>query len=641
MKQYDDRRYVFIVIIILVGLVFLIRLFSLQVVNQSYKISAENNSQSHVVVYPARGLIYDRHGELIVSNQAAYDIMVIPNSVSEFDTAGFCEILHITKESLVERLNNAKNYSWRVGSTFMKQVNYEDAAVLQEKMFHYPGFYLQSRTLRKYTRPIASHILGYVGEVDQHTIESSDYYKMGDYTGIIGIEKSYEEVLRGEKGLKIYLNDVHNKIIGSYEEGKFDIPVQVGKNMTISLDAELQEYGEKLMKGYVGSVVAIEPGTGEILSMISSPTVDPGLLIGRNLGESISRLSADTLNPLFNRALMAQYPPGSTFKTINGLIGLQEKVISPSSMFGCNYGYDYKGTHVGCHSHEQPLDLVRAVQNSCNSYFCNVLRRILENPDYDNTEDAFEKWREHIVSFGFGDKLGSDVPNELNGNIPTTAYYDRYYTSGHWNFLTVISLAIGQGELLITPLQMANMTATIANKGFYYTPHLARSIEGEEEIDESFTEAHFTTIDSANFNPIIDGMELAVNGEKGSTARIARIRDITVCGKTGTAENPHGADHSIFIAFAPKENPEIAIAVYVENKGFGSTYAAPIASLMIEKYISGEVKRSWLEQHVLQENTPKKEETENSSSSVSNQNTDSTDTPEIIIEQDTVQSTDG
>lgn len=629
MKQYDDRRYVFIAVIILVGLVYIIRLFFLQVMDKSYKISAENNSQSHVVVYPARGLIYDRNEELLVSNQAAYDIMVVPNSVSEFDTAGFCEILHITKESLEERLTTAKNYSWRVGSTFMKQVNYEDAAVLQEKMFQFPGFYLQSRTLRTYTRQIASHILGYVGEVDQNAIESSEYYKMGDYTGIIGLEKSYEELLRGEKGLKIYLNDVHNKIIGSYEDGKYDIPVQVGKNMTITLDAELQEYGEKLMQNYVGSVVAIEPGTGEILSMISSPTVDPNLLIGRNLGESIRRLSVDTLNPLFNRALMAQYPPGSTFKTITGLIGLQEKVIRPSTMFGCNYGYDFRGTHVGCHYHDEPLDLVEGVQNSCNSYFCNVLRRILENPEYENPAACFEKWREHTVSFGFGDKLGSDVPNELNGNIPTVAYYDRYYTSGHWNFLTVISLAIGQGELLITPLQMANMTATIANKGFFYTPHLAKSIEGEAQINERFTEKHFTTIDSSNFRPIIDGMELAVNGEKGSTARIARMNDIVICGKTGTAENPHGADHSIFIAFAPKDNPEIAIAVYVENKGFGSTYAAPVASLMIEKYIAGEVKRTWLEQHVLREPEPKKEEPAE------------VVTPEINIEQDTIQSTDG
>ncbi len=607
MKQYDDRRYVFITVIILVGLVFIIRLFSLQVVNKSYKISAENNSQSHVVIYPARGLIYDRNGDLLVSNQAAYDIMVIPNSISEFDTTDFCNILNITKESLINRLNRAKDYSYRIGSFFMKQVNYEDAAVLQEKMYQYPGFYLQSRTLRTYTKPIASHILGYIGEVNKRDLESSDYYNMGDYHGIIGIEKSYEEVLRGQKGLKIFLKDVHNKIIGSYEDGKYDIPVKVGKNMMIALDSDLQEYGEKLMQNYVGSVVAIEPKTGEILSMISSPTVDPNTLVGRNLGESISRLSADTLNPLFNRALMAQYPPGSTFKTVNGLIGLQEKVIKPSTQFDCYHGYDYRGTHVGCHYHDSPLNLIEAVQQSCNSYFCNVFRRIMENPAYENTEAAFEKWRAHVTSFGFGNKLGSDFPNELNGNIPTAAYYDKYYTSGHWNFLTIISLAIGQGELLITPIQMANMTAAIANKGYYFTPHLAKSIEGVDMIDAKFTTPNFTTIDSSCFSPIINGMELAVNGSKGSTARIARMSDIVICGKTGTAENPHGADHSIFLAFAPKDDPQIAIAAYVENEGFGSTWAAPIASLMIEQYLKGEVKRIWLEQHVMKGNTKKED----------------------------------
>jgi len=585
MNIYDNRRYVFIVTTILIGLLYIVRLFFLQVVDASYKVSAENNSQSHVVVYPARGLIYDRNGELLVSNQAAYDIMVVPNDVSAFDTSEFCQILDITKENLEERLGRAKNYSWRVRSVFMKQVNYETSAILQEKIYKYPGFSLQSRTLRTYTRPIASHILGYVGEVGRRTLESesNDYYEMGDYIGVIGIENSYEEVLRGEKGRKIYLKDRYNRIIGSYEEGKYDIPVKVGNNMTISLDAELQEYGEKLMQKFVGSIVAIEPSSGEILAMVSSPTVDPNMLIGRNLGESIRTLSADSLNPLFNRALMAQYPPGSTFKTINALIGLQEKVINNQTSYYCDYGYYYRGIHVGCHSHEAPLDLIGGIQHSCNTYFCNVFRRIMEDPDYENTEEAFQHWRDHVMSFGFGERLGSDFSNELRGNIPTVGYYDRYYTKGHWNFLTIISLAIGQGELLITPLQMANMTATIANKGWYYIPHVAKDIEGELDIDPKFREKKYTTIDSAYFNPIIEGMDLAVNGGSGSTARIAKIPGITVCGKTGTAENPHGADHSIFIAFAPKENPKIAMAVYVENEGFGGTWAAPIASLLIEE----------------------------------------------------------
>lgn len=603
MNHYRERRYVFIVFIVLTGIVFIARLFYLQVIDQSYKVSAENNSQSHVKIYPARGLIYDRNNELLVSNQAAYDVMVVPASLRTFDTLELCTILNITKDNLEQRLKRARDYSVRVASVFMKQVSQEDAAALQEKIYRYPGFYLQTRTLRTYTRPVASHILGYVGEVDQRILENDEYYQMGDYIGVIGIEKSYEKVLRGEKGLKIYLKDVHNRIIGSYEDGKYDVPSKVGRNIVIGLDGALQEYGERLMDKYVGGIVAIEPSSGEILAMISSPTVDPNMLVGRNLGGSIRNLSADTLNPLFNRALMAQYPPGSTFKTINGLIGLEEKVITPASQFDCFYGYSYRGIHVGCHLHDAPLDLRQGVQNSCNAYFCNVFRRILENPKYKNTEEAFNAWRAHVTSFGFGSPLGSDFPNELPGNVPTAEYYDRYYTKGHWNFLTIISMAIGQGELLITPLQMANMTAAIANKGYYFTPHLVRAIEGEEHIDKRFTQPHFTTIDSSNFGPIIDGMELAVNGGKGSTARIARIPDIVVCGKTGTAENPHGADHSIFIAFAPRDNPKIAIAAYVENQGFGSTWAAPIASLMIEKYLTGEVKRSWLEQHVLRGNT--------------------------------------
>lgn len=603
MNYYDNRRYVFIVFAIIVGLIFIVRLFSLQVVNTKYKISAENNSQSHIVVYPSRGLIYDRNGELMVSNQAAYDIMVIPRDLQAFDTSEFISIVDISHETLEESLTSAKSYSWRVPSVLVKQVSFEKAAVLQEKMYKYPGIYLQTRTLRTYKRPIASHILGYVGEVNQRQLDNDPYYKLGDYIGVIGVEKSYENLLRGEKGLKIYLKDVHNRIIGPFENGRYDKKVKVGKNIMITLDAELQEYGEKLMGKFIGSIVALEPSTGEILTMVSAPTVDPNLLVGRKLGESIKRLSADTLKPLFNRALMAQYPPGSTFKPVNALIALQEGVINVHTSYYCDFGYYYKNIHVGCHSHETPLELIGGVQHSCNTYFCNVFRRIMENPDYENTEQAFNQWRNHVLSFGFGKKLGVDFSNELAGNIPTAAYYDHYYGNGHWSFLTIISMAIGQGELLMTPLQMANMTAAIANKGYYYIPHLEKSIEGQEQIDEKFIDKHYTTIDSANFNPIIEGMDLAVNGGKGSTARIARLSDIRICGKTGTAENPHGEDHSIFIAFAPKDDPKIALAVYVENEGFGGTWAAPIASLMIEKYLTGQVKRSWLESYVLKGNT--------------------------------------
>jgi penicillin-binding protein 2 len=393
---------------------------------------------------------------------------------------------------------------------------------------------------------------------------------------------------------------VHNRTIESYQGGRFDVSVEVGKNITITLDADLQDYGEKLMKPYVGSIVAIEPATGEILSLVSAPYYAPDSLVGRQLGISFNRLSTDTLNPLFNRALMAQYPPGSTFKTVMGLIGLQEGVIKTSTEFLCSYGFWFGNIHTGCHLHDTPLDLVGAVQNSCNAYFINVLKNILQDPKFNRTDKAYTNWRDHLLSFGLAAPLGVELTNELKGNIPTAAYFDNIYGVGHWNFLTIRSLAIGQGELLITPLQMANYTSAIANRGYYIRPHLIKKIEGETEIPDKYRERIYTSIDSMNFLPIIDGMDLVVNGGRGSTARNARIDSIVVCGKTGTAENPHGNDHSIFIAFAPKENPEIAVAVYVENQGFGTTYAAPIASLMIEKYLTGSVKRTWYENWVRQ-----------------------------------------
>lgn len=380
--------------------------------------------------------------------------------------------------------------------------------------------------------------------------------------------------------------------------------MEVGKDLTITLDAALQEYGEQLMAPYIGSIVALEPSTGEVLALVSAPTYVPDRLVGRNLGASFGALSTDTLNPLFNRALMAQYPPGSTFKTVMGLIGLQEDVISVSTEHHCYYGFYVGSIHTGCHLHETPLNLIEAVQNSCNSYFINVLKSILQDPEYANTAESYTSWRQHLLSMGLTKPLGIELTNELNGNIPEAGYFDGIYGKDHWNYLTVRSLAIGQGELLVTPLQMANMTATIANRGYYFTPHLVKEIEDMEEINPEYTQRHYTSIDSANYAPIVDGMDLVINGGPGSTARNARINDITVCGKTGTAENPHGNDHSIFIAFAPKEDPQIAIAVYVENQGFGTTYAAPIASLMIEKYLNGEVKRTWYENWVMQKEQP-------------------------------------
>ncbi len=599
MNQFTDRRYVFAVIITLVGLVYIARLFHIQVLDKSYEQFALSNAQSVRIIYPARGLIYDRNGEILVYNQAAYDLMITPRQLEPFDTTEICRILNITREDVKDRIRSAKSYSYRVPSVFMKQVSYEHAALLQEKLFQYPGFYVQTRTLRKYTRPVAAHALGYVGEVDQRILDQDPYYQLGDYIGVSGIEKAYESYLRGEKGQNVFLKDVHNQTIESYQEGRLDRSVEVGKNLVITLDAVLQEYGELLMKPYIGSVVAIEPSTGEVLALVSAPSFPPDLLVGRNLGLRFGELASDTLNPLFNRALMAQYPPGSTFKTMMGLIGLQEKVISESTENHCYYGFYVGNIHTGCHLHETPLNLIEAVQHSCNTYFIQTLKSILQDAKFQSTGDAYNNWRDHLLSFGFTSPLGIELTNELDGNIPDAGYFNRIYGENHWNYVTVRSLAIGQGELLFTPLQMANMTATLANRGYYITPHLVREIEGDDQIDQALTTRHYTSIDSINFGPIVDGMELVVNGGPGSTARNVKIKDIIVCGKTGTAENPHGNDHSIFIAFAPKENPKIAIAVYVENQGFGTTYAAPIASLMIEKYLTGEIKRTWYENWVM------------------------------------------
>ncbi|MEZ5071413.1 MAG: penicillin-binding protein 2 [Bacteroidales bacterium] len=628
MNQYTDRRYVFVVAIILAGLVLLIRLFQIQVLDNSYEQYALSNAQSVTVIYPARGLIYDRNGEILVFNQAAYDVMITPRLVKDFDTTALCDMLRMERQQVRDKIQEAKAYSYRVPSVFMKQVSYEQAALFQEKMYQYPGFYVQTRTLREYSRSIASHALGYVGEVSQRILDRDPYYRLGDYIGVSGVEKAYEEDLRGKKGQQVFLKDVHNQTIESYQNGRLDAPVEVGKNLTLTLDADLQEDGETLMKPYVGSIVALEPATGEVLAMVSAPSYGPELLVGRNLSREFSVLANDTTKPLFNRALMAQYPPGSTFKTIMGLIGLEEGVIQPTTEHNCFYGFYVGNIHTGCHLHDSPLNLTEAIQNSCNTYFIQVFKSILQDPEFSRTSDAYARWREHLLSFGFTRPLGIELTNELQGNIPEVAYFDRIYGADHWNYLTIRSLAIGQGELLITPLQMANMTAAIANRGYYITPHLVKAIESREGIDPRFTEKHWTSIDTAHFGPIVNGMDLVVNGGEGSTARNVKIPDITVCGKTGTAENPHGNDHSIFIAFAPKDNPKIALAVYVENQGFGTTYAAPIASLMIEKYLKGEIGRTWYEDWVMQRPQPAPVRTRTDSSRTVETDSEETETEE-------------
>ncbi|NLE33828.1 MAG: penicillin-binding protein 2 [Bacteroidales bacterium] len=597
--RYANRKFVIMALVLLASVILIARLFYIQIVDKTYRVSAANNALRPVTQYPARGLIYDRNGELIVYNQAAYDLLVIPVQTSAFDTVRFNEILGITMDDFKARMKTAVSYSRRTPSVFMKMISSETYAILQEELYLFPGFYVQARTLRKYTRPVAAHLLGYVGEVDNKLLAKDRYYRSGDYIGVSGIEKSYEEQLRGAKGVNIFLVDVHNNIKGSYAEGRYDTVAVPGTNLWSTIDLTLQEYGERLMQNKTGSIVAIEPATGEILTLVSSPTYDPSLLVGRIRSENFQILQADTIKPLFDRALMASYPPGSTFKIMNGLIGLQEAVIRSTSLFSCSNGYHAGALTVGCHSHRSPLNLPEAVAQSCNAWFCNAFRSILENPEYSSVQDAFDKWREYLVAFGFGNKLGIDLPNELSGFIPARSYYDRYYGKDRWKALTVISLAIGQGEIGATPLQMANMAAVIANRGSFYIPHVVKKIGEQGAPSPLYTQKYITGISPENFEPVIEGMEGAVNGGEGSTARGARLDSIIICGKTGTAQNPHGRDHSIFVAFAPKENPQIAIAVYVENAGFGSTFAAPIASLMIEKYLTGKIKRKYLEDHVL------------------------------------------
>lgn len=604
MDQFASRRNIIAGIFILAALALIIRLFYIQVIDSSYKLSAENNSQRIEILYPARGLIFDRNGELLVFNQPSYDLMIAPYELRQFDSTEFCNILRIDLKRLREGIARARIPRYR-REPFIKQISPETYAVLQEKLYKYPGFYVRSRTLRRYSKELAAHLFGYVGEVDEKLIEKEKSYVMGDYIGISGIEGYYENVLKGEKGQEVLLVDVHGVVKGPYQDGRFDKDAVVGRDLVSTIDADLQEYGETLMRNYRGSVVAIEPSTGEILSVISAPAYNPSLLVGRSRTGNYTRLRQDTLlKPLYNRALMANYPPGSTFKPIQALIALQEGVISEGSSFSCSRGFYARGVSVGCHEHSSPLTLLHGIEHSCNAYFCNVYKRIIENPKYSRPDEAYNVWRNYVLSFGIGQKLGSDFTNELRGFIAPVSYYDKYYGSNHWNALTTISLAIGQGEILVTPLQMANWTAAIANRGYYVIPHVVKSVEGMDTIEHKFTEKHFIDIDTANFRLVVEGMDMAVNGGPGKTAGIAQLQNIRVCGKTGTAQNPHGTDHSVFIAFAPKDNPKIAISVYVEHGEWGASYAAPIASLMIEKYLTDSIapNRKWVEARILNGN---------------------------------------
>ncbi len=605
MEGVNNRTLIIGTLIGLVGVIFIFRLFMLQVFDPSYKYSAESNTRRKITEYPSRGLIYDRNGNLLVSNQAVYDVMVVPREVVPFDTAEFSESLGVTREKvdelfqeLYERLKTPQISSYKP-SVFFKQLSAEQYGVFQEKLYKFKGFFGQRRILRKYEYPNAAHVLGYVGEIGDGELKREPYYSRGDYWGISGVEQSYENYLRGSKGASYVLVDVHGREKGAFRDGKDDTPASAGKDLTLSLDMELQAYGEHLMQNKVGSIVAIEPSSGEILAMVSAPSYDPSLLVGRDRNTNFPLLSSDTLYPLLNRAIMSGYPPGSTFKTLMALVAEQEGVLLPQTMYGCQMGYHARGLSVGCHSHPSPLDLRASIQMSCNAYYCNVFRSVLDNPSYNSAKEGLDVWKDYLVKFGFGYRLGTDFNNENRGLVPNSGYYDKIY-GGRWSSLTVISLAIGQGELLTTPIQMANMTAAIANRGHWLVPHVIKEVENDT-IPSRFGEPHDVGIAPEFFTPVVDGMELAIWGGAGSTARIAQIPGVSISGKTGTAENPHGKDHSIFIAFAPKENPQIAVATLVENGTFGSTYGAPISSLIIEYYLNRKIDRSrkWIEQRML------------------------------------------
>ncbi len=598
-KRYSRRKWVIIVIIIFTGVVYLTKLFSIQVLDHDYKLFAENNVIRYITHYPARGLIYDRNENLLVYNEAAYDLYVVPNQVKDIDTLALCKLMNIKVETFERRMQKAIDYSKHKSSVIVEQISNREYAYIQEELYKYPGFYIVSRTLRKYPIPVAAHILGFVGEVDKADLKKDSYYKQGDYIGKSGIEKSYENILRGKKGIKIVMVDVFNCEKGRYQGGKYDTLAVPGKDIYLTLDTELQKYGEKLMQNKRGSIVAIEPATGEILAMVSSPAYDPNLLIGRVRTENFKKLSRDTLNPLFKRPTLAQYAPGSTFKLVNALIALQEGVITTATEFECDgiTAYPIKCSH----DHYTPVTFYEAIEQSCNPYFWNVFRHIIEQNRFETIQQGYENWRDYLLSFNIGRKFNSDIEVQRSGNLPASYYFDKYYGENGWRAITIRSLAIGQGEIEFTPLQLANMVAIIANRGYYIMPHLVKSIEGRKNPFGLFKKKNYTMVDSIHFEYVVEGMKRVFSGHYGS-ARWYNVKGIEMCGKTGTAENPHGEDHSIFVAFAPAGNPEIAISVVVENSGFGSTWAAPIASLMIERYLTDSIPSRWYEEKILNAN---------------------------------------
>ncbi len=595
------RKNVLLFSIIIVFTLIVVRLFNIQIISKYYRINAENNALKYETLYPARGLILDRNGQILVSNKITYDIMVTPVEVAEFDTLEFCSIFGIDTSFVNSKFREYRKYRSRIGFQtlpFIKQVSGEHYNIFIEKQYKFPGFSGTPRTIRTYPFNAGGNLYGYISEVDAAYIKNNPEYKQGDYAGRTGMEMAYEEQLRGEKGYNIYLRDAHNRIKERYEEGEYDKVAVAGKDVTSTIDALLQAYGEELMQNKVGSLVAIEPSTGEILTMVSSPGLETSKLA--EINKYYQEIVTDPYKPMFNRAVMSPQPPGSVFKLVNGLIGLQEGVITPSSTYSCYGAYTVGNLRVGCHGHPSPLDFRRSIMMSCNTYYCYVFRAILDNPKYEIIRDSFTKWKEYVESFGFGVKLNTDIPSEQAGTMPTAEWYDRLHGKNRWRSLSIISLAIGQGEIGSTPLHLANLAATIANRGWFYTPHLQKDMP-DNPIDPRFKERHYTMVDTSWFESVAEGMYLAVNGGPGATGRLASVAGLEICGKTGTAQNPHGNDHSVFICFAPKDDPKIAVAAYIENAGFGSTWACPISALLVEQYLNGEIspERKWIENNMM------------------------------------------
>lgn len=588
--QDDIRKFTIAAIAITIVVVYIIRLFMLQMLSEDYKKSAEINALLNKTQYPSRGLIYDRNDSLLVYNQPSFDITCVMKEMGNLDTLNLCQTLNITPEYFKRRMNEIRDRRMNPGfspytqQVFMTQLSAEECGVFQEKQFRFPGFYIQKRTIRQYNHNTAAHVLGDIAEVSKNDIEKDDYYVRGDFIGKQGVERSYEKYLRGEKGVEMLLRDARGRIQGHYMDGANDKMPVPGKNLHLSLDINLQLLGERLLEGKIGSIVAIEPQTGEVLCMVSAPSYDPSLMVGRQRGRNHQVLALNPQKPLLNRSIMGVYPPGSTFKTSQALTFLEEGIITPETAYPCYGGFVFAGLRVGCHAHPAPLPLVPAIATSCNGFFCWGLYHMLgARKKYGNVQNAMTTWRDYMVSMGFGYPLGVDLPGEKRGMIPNANYYDKNY-KGSWNGLTVISIAIGQGEVALTPLQIANLGATIANRGYYIKPHIVREIE-DTPLDTLYTNRHYTKVSEENYKKVVEGMRAAV---LGGTCRGANIPGIEVCGKTGTAEN-RGKDHSVFMGFAPKDDPQIAIAVYVENGGFGAVYGVPIGALIMEQYLKGKL----------------------------------------------------